>query len=158
MVRFAAIFFCVLFLSSCNSERPDPEPCGDCPERIVDVALECLPCGVDGPIEIAMENSGDFAVHTDVCSWRIIHVDGGNHRRPFFREVVYTPDCSTEFPAEVEVPPGGTVTMTVEVDPAAIPQLSEYPYIVLELTFRWVDGGVPGSLDLQTGPVEVGMP
>jgi len=50
------------------------------------------------------------------------------------------------------------VTMTVEVDPAAIPQLSEYPYIVLELTFRWVDGGVPGSLDLQTGPVEVGMP
>lgn len=158
MARFTGILFCVLLLSACAWDHSEPGPCGDCPERIVDIALECRPCGVGGPIAITMENKGQVEVYTDACSWRLIHVDGGTHRRPFFREVVYTPDCSAVDPHEIAIPPGSTEMLTVTVDPAAIPQLSTYPFIAFELSVWRIEGDESKMLDLRTGPVEVDVP
>jgi hypothetical protein len=141
-----------LVLPACSDDDSLNQPCDTCPEEMVHLSTDCDTCDVAVPIGVAIENRGAIAVNTDVCSWRLMAVGDEGWQE------VQRLDCSVITPVLMQVAPGATEVLSVELDPDALPPLDTFERYSIEVTLRWMRDGEALDWSPKTEYIELVAP
>jgi hypothetical protein len=146
MQRPLTLVVCALLLSGCAWDRQDPEPCGDCPEYRAQLSVACQDCDPAEPLVVRIQNNQDETIVTDLCSWELFGIRDQRHE-----EAIQRPDCTLVDPMPLAFPGGATGELTVELDPATLPDLTPYSRFFVRVSFWWGDGDKGGAAEIQSG-------